>query len=285
MGFSLGAIIASSTGAGSSDSGGGAGFSYKERLRVRSTTSSVATVSFNHLALRGFDRVADASPVVPNNSVEVFSNETRSISTATTGLGGFLSAPVNDTLYRILAFGYSGVGVACLAVPYTSDDWTDDIPNSEDIDSNYSFIREVGELYVDSSGNILNFTRDNDRVTFASPIAVFTSSSISSPAVSLLPDELPEGLTGLEVYAVGGAGTSGDVASAFANATDQYYMQFQSDNIGFEAYVTAPTSLQGDRPKMMHWDGLLFIYSKSTKSGEASTGTQSCLVNGYERPV
>lgn len=287
MGFGDNVIIpgGGSGGGGGGTSNTGAGFNYLDNLTFKTTTVQTAAVQADAIAMRRFTRSGAGNPIVLTSEVRVFDNVLRSMDTSVVGLGGLLEALQSDTLYRIFLFGQSDGTLGLGGVPYTSSDFRDDLPNSALVDANYEYVREVGEFYINNNDEIIGCSRRNDRVIFDSDRRVFTVSSVSTPLEYLLGDEIPEGITELDIYSAAAGNTTSDVANGIANRTDRIYVSYQTQNIGFESYLGGPLGVQADRPNQQMWDGIRAIWVKSTKNNNAVTGSQTVGVHGYTRPL
>lgn len=266
-------------------SGGGVpNYSYKNRLVITASTSQT-NVTCEEVTMREFTRGVTTDPVTFASGARLFPALNKSAPTSSTDVetGGFVTSPGNSTMWRLFLIGKIDGTVGLLASPFTASSYVeDDLPESQYIPSGYAYIREVGECYVDSSGDIVPYRRTGDVVELNAPSVVYSNTALTTVAAAALPAMVPYGCSGVEVYATTIGSTSSDVAVALRSNAGAF-RQFQSQNIGFNAYGDAPTGVQSDRPHMMPWDGVLFIFAKSTKPSNASTGGQGCFINGYAR--
>lgn len=276
-------------------SGGGGGgqpvlaFNYFRRLRVNVVSASEVSIQVSEIVMRGFTRGTPTSPVEFADDSKLFGAISETVKTNRIGVspGGFTTLPANGTLWRLFVVGKENGDVGAIAAPFSASTFVEtDLPASQYIPSEYIYIREVGECYVKSFGGALFTTRRTDNYVEISegPLPVFSNSSISTEVAGIIPSQVPFGIEGLELYATSVANITSDAAIAL-KSTSGSYRQFQTQNIGFDAYTESPTGTQGDRPQLVPWDGSLFAFVKSMKPDNASTGSQSISVNGYVRKV
>jgi hypothetical protein len=269
-------------------SGIGAGYGYKDGLQFRAqSATNTATLTVNEIVLREFTRGADASPVTYSTGLKVFTPIATVMSKATVGAGGFTASPGNSTLWRVFALGTSAGGFDLLASPFTSStEAIDDLPNSEDIDSSYEYIRFVGTVYVDSSGDFIDCNRTGDDVQLITPEAVFTYTSLTTETAGTMPAMVPYGCDKLWVEMTTTASASLDMAFAIRYPSTGGWVQHQYQNVGFDAYGDAPTGSNGPSPFWIPWNRTnTAINAKSTKTSNASTGSQSLWVAGWHLKV
>ena len=124
-----------------------------ESLRVYSTSTTVVAVSFGRLLLRDSD-----------GNTAIRENASGTINTASEGLGGLdhTGGALTSTRYYVYAI-YNGTSNALIASRYSLRIGGISDPS---FPSGYDYYREVGEFYVDSSGDIVGFKRIGDTVTF-----------------------------------------------------------------------------------------------------------------------
>ncbi len=257
--------------------GGSSPIYYKKKVKVNTTRAIALAIEFEALALSdGLPGSITTTTLLEKANGSVYS--TTVDITAGVGVGGLdAGAEASSTLYSVFAL-YNPTTEAVGAVLSTAAD-------EPTLPSGYTLFRKVGEVYNDSSSDLVAMTRVDDNVYFEQPQNVFSNVALDAnwDAYSY-PPAIPLGTE--EVFLTSGRFAGGGTAfniQVLRPSSDPGY-EVASENVASSS--TTNTALHAlyrvvDHPPMVS----LGLGGLEVRCNGTGFGNLSCFARGYRKAI